>query len=70
MDEQKEKRPLGMTWRPILIAAVSYFGIKYGIAAQFFELSELRFFYSLALFIGCTYFARVADQAWRERGEK
>lgn len=70
MEEPSPKKPYGMSWRGILIALATYFVIKYGIAAQFFELSELRLLYSLGLIIGCSYFGKVVDEALRERGKR
>lgn len=70
MEEPKKKKPYGMTWRGILVAVASYFVIKYGIAAQFFELSELRLLYSLGLIIACSYFGKVVDEAIKERKKR
>ncbi len=67
MEEPTKKKPYGMSWRGTLIALASYFVIKYGVAAQFFELSELRLLYSLALIIACSYFGKVVDAALEER---
>lgn len=67
MEEPTEKKSYGMTWRGTLVAIATYFLIKYGIAAQFFELSELRLLYGLGLIIGCSYFGKVVDQALKKR---
>lgn len=70
MEEQPRKSPFGMGWIGILVTLVSYFGFKYGIAAQIWGEEDLNIVYSILLVFACTFLGRAVEDAILARKKK
>ena len=68
--EQNNERPRldRYRWYGIITTIISYFGIKYGVAAQYYGVEETsNFFYSLVLILACVFIGRAVEHWMRSR---
>lgn len=69
MSEQEPKKS-NFSFLSTGVTLGSYFLIKYGIAAQFFEAGELNFMYSIVLILACMFLGKAVESAWLEHKNK